>query len=366
MRRLTASHLDLAAACPASHHLPWQKDTSEAAQNGTARHAFLERAVSGDREGALELLREDLRGRMSRVDIEAILSSLPGPPLAEVALAYDPATDMARELATDGHRDYSLAKPNEIVGTVDLLAANESVGTVLDYKTGAAWVDGARDSLQIRFAAVALSRHAGVDVVNAAVAKIGEDGETLLLKATFDEIDLAAGAHELAELQARVQSSGPDDTVLGPHCRYCPARASCPAQAKAAQQLIEISARSATLTPETAALAWTLMKAVGGAVDTVKDALRAWVRTGGEIRLPNGKKVGFVEQPRESLVLEAAIQQANELDMNIGSVLAASTLSKAAIREHLGPEKGERLIAAIQKAHGTRTAVVEQMRELKG
>lgn len=364
MNRPTASKLDLLEVCPGAASLQWTRDTSEAGTNGTNRHAFVERSAKGDRSGAVELLPEAIRERMEKVDLDRLFALFPTHPRSEVPMAYDPIKDTARELPQgNGHRDYSDVKPGEIHGTIDLLSVGDECVVVADLKTGQGYVTHARDSRQVQFAAVASAKIHGKRAAVGAILKVEEDGAIRLLSASWDDMDLDGFAHELGEIYRAVHAPNPR-LVTGQNCRWCPARTHCPEIVAASQALVPLSLRSDALTPEVAAMAWSLMKGVEGAVETMKERLRPFIIERGGIPLPNGKFVRPSESERESLILAAAIDAADGDTNVVGKILAAGTLSKDSLRKHMPPADAEKLIDSMRKANGIRTNHTTTLREV--
>ena len=360
--RITASRLDLLAVCAGAARLPWTRDTSQAGDAGTRRHAFVQRAVEGDYEGAVELLREDLRARMLKVDLEALFERFPNP-RAEVAVAYDPDTDSARELATNGHRDYSDVRANEIAGTIDLLSVLPDSVVVGDLKTGASFATHARDSRQVQFAALASSRLFAKPRATGSVLKVEEDGSIRPLTAEWDELDLDAIAHDMKRIRDEVAK--PDaPLVVSDACRWCPARTHCPEMAAQAQALVEIGKRSQGMTDDvlvSAYRAWKVVKPLG---EKIEEQVRARCM---ESPLPasEGKSLRLVESVRRTPKLAAAVGLAADCGVDPKAVIAAGTLSRANLVKHVGEEQADRLLAAIESEHGMSETHTLSLREVK-
>lgn len=147
--------------------------------------------------------------------------------MMETKFAYDVATDSARMLTAKDHRDYSERRPGEIAGTEDLGWNRDGLAYTLDYKSGAGWhVAGPSENEQIKFLLLARVRAFGLRKGVGSILHV-RDTSTFLRDAPMDALDLAAFAGQLYELLAKdIARAVPE---VGPHCRYCPAKPSCPA-----------------------------------------------------------------------------------------------------------------------------------------
>lgn len=157
---------------------------------------------------------------------------------AERAFVYDPERDEAREIPRIEHRDYSAAKPSEIVaGTADLVWIDGDAVCVADWKTAS---DGAPDvdaREQLEWLALMACRTWGYDAARIVTLKVTEHGIEALEGEVLDLFGLAAVAERIAADVARIPSAEP---VPGPHCtgRYCRAVSVCPATTQAMTQLV--------------------------------------------------------------------------------------------------------------------------------
>lgn len=211
--------------------------------------------------------------------------------LAEVAFAWDPDKDTARQLPKGEHRDYSDVKPHELAGTADVawydLEADAAV--IWDFKTGHD-VSYAWPQLKTLGLMAARAFGAATAVVHCVkLTEAGAEEESLAL----DAFQLAVVAGQLSGLLAEVATAEPSP---GEHCTsmYCPARAACPATTKAMEQVlpadpltrfrfdanIESAQKAEWLLPR--------MRLVADAAEVAKDALKAWARTHGGIACGNG------------------------------------------------------------------------------
>lgn len=360
--RVTSSKLYLAEICPGSHAFPHQREASAAATKGTKGHSFLERVLLGDLEGARELAPEELRDRLDGIDLPR-LRELFGTftPKIEQAFAYHARSDVARVLGAQMERDYSKATSDEIPGTADAWAGDDSWAVVVDWKFGRSFVAHPRENWQVKLFVVAIARVTGADQVRGIIGKIDEDGGARFLHEDFDTMAIDAIAHGIRRISERVRAAQMavedgrrPELVVGEHCGYCPARWSCPAQADAGQQLVEISSRVNELTPEAAGKAYLLTQAVSKAVDAVKKVLLK--RAAAEpLPLPNGKVLKIFPERLDVLDFAVALEQATEDEKK--AVLQAADVSKAALERELGKDRAIALFERMKAANGIKDGV---------
>lgn len=147
---------------------------------------------------------------------------------AERAFAYDPATDVGRELPRTEHRDYDThATSSEVCATLDITSLEEDVVVVRDWKTkapGAPEVD-ARE--QLEWCALFAARAWGYDSARIETLVVTEAGISVENVIHLDMFDLAAIGERIKADVARIPGAEPVD---GDHCRerYCKAIAVCP------------------------------------------------------------------------------------------------------------------------------------------
>lgn len=318
MTRITASALDRLDACPGSHVLPHAYETSEHASRGTAIHAFLQRAneLGGDREAALAEVPAEHYDACAAVDEQTL--PLYGETAAEVALAYDPSSDTAREIGRGMERAAYLAalRGGEIGCIVDVVGLSPDAAYVADYKTGWRWVSPA--SWQLRFQALAVSRAYGRRSVTAQVVRV-RDGENRAISATYDAWDLDGVAADLEQLlgrvaavQARADDGKRPPTYPGEHCQYCPAQRWCQTRINLAlalsgeDPLAELGQVRA-LTPQQAGQAWRLLDLIEPIVAQAREDLKLLAR---EVPLPlgDGQFLGIVAGHRDRLDADALYQ----------------------------------------------------------
>jgi hypothetical protein len=327
VRLPSASKLPLAMTCAASVTLDRADSVNEASDDGLDIHQFMRDLASMSREEALARVPERVRERCEAIDLEAL-------PVqrweAEVAFAYDVATETTRLVGYDIGRNYGPRESDtELFVTVDAYALDELAGRVFvgDWKTGRRQVTSARDNWQLRLGALAAARYAMVDQADAAVVRLPDGGRPWVDPVSWDDFDLSMFASDLRELVRRLQEPARIIPVTGEHCRFCPAFASCPAQGRLIAKLALTPEQVeqevlALLTDENAALAYERWRTVDATLQRVKSALYTYASSH-PIHLPDGSVFGRVETERE------------ELD---GEVV------RAILSEAYGPEVGEKAV----------------------
>ncbi len=149
----------------------------------------------------------------------------------EVPYAISLTTGIGRELPSKGQRDYSAATPDEVPGTIDLLAFDGDAALVWDIKTTLRpefTTEPARNK-QLLTLALAVQRAHGVDEVRVGLL-FANEYVTRLETATFDVLALDMFEDDLRANVASIPASEP---TPGNHCRFCKARVACPAVPKA-------------------------------------------------------------------------------------------------------------------------------------
>ena len=163
--RLTASRLELARSCPGSFALGPHVSPApgEAAEKGTAIHAFLEAILDGvDPDEALPELPE-ARAVCEKIDAREVHEVAGPDPSTETPLGWDPATGEAREAprATTERRDYSALPEGWVAGTADAVSEEDAAVRVTDWKTGAFEVPDPGENPQLLFLGLAAARAPG-------------------------------------------------------------------------------------------------------------------------------------------------------------------------------------------------------------
>ena len=300
---------------------------------------------------------------------------------SEVAFAYDPTTDTARELGEVRARAYPETAPSEIAGTVDavLVDLRGDRAVVVDWKTGTDFerlTADAADNRQLRGYALAVSRAYGVETVRVAVVRIEPDGVTHTFR-DYDALDLAASADEVRRQIAAIPAAHP---APGMWCRRCRAVAVCPSTVAAVDTLVPATPPPVPVplevTRENAPALLARLRAVEAACEAVDAALRAFADANGGIETVDGRRWRKVTTERASIRLdgpEAAVAlEALERAGAADAVETKVSTSRAAIARVIKAQgkKGkvaeaavEAVVEALRAAGAVRTTTVESYRE---
>jgi len=392
---LTASRLELAGRCPGSFALPhYARQTPEATQ-GTMIHEYLALLINDGLAEPECIEGEEARAVCSGIDPAAVLNACgfsgAEDVSAEVAIAYDPDTGAARRLgaASEGqhHRDYTRAPEGWVCGTADVVAHAEDAGgnriLVTDWKTGAYAVSPPESNPQLRFLALAAAKAHGARTAAAQIiyvdrygglaasapAEFGPEELGQIEAELRDTLDGVALARSRAEQVAPNSSPNgfphalpdPRDLRVGAHCRMCPAFSGCPAQAGAAQALLED--RDVELTDQNVAEAWAKLQAVEAATKRVRASLMGYLAArDGEIDLENGKTLRLVESRREKIDPELAMPILRDQLGFGGQADEAVSVSKTALKRLAGSSLPE-VMAALEDAGAVEVSHSESLRE---
>lgn len=394
-RRITASGLALAAACPSAYALPAVEDNeTDAMRAGTGRHAYLdslalglfglEASVAAARDGALSLIPADApwRPTCEAIDVERLLD-LTGARGARVevgtVLTWWPATDTAEMTRAQEHRAYR-DDLTALHGTADWIVTPPSGAvTVVDFK-GSMRGPAAEDHPQIAFYALAYARAHGLSQVTVALVYIDEDGTLTRDDHVLDSWMLDAWAGRFATLHARVAAAvaAPvDHTRVGDHCGHCPAIRVCPAMAGLARELVAAPPSPETypaLSDEDAGAAWAKVQVLRELLDRAAAALRVRAERRG-LPLPDGRWLTPVESTRRTVDVEKALPVLRQLVGERAEGLVERSLSAAAVdalARELAVAGGEtqravndRVWTALREAKAARDSTYVQLRPKK-
>lgn len=397
-RRLTASGLALAAACPAAYALPAVEDhETDAMRAGTQRHAWLDafalaweqrRAQGGSPDAAYvdagHVLPADptARATCEAIDLERLLDvtgARGGTIEVATVLTWWPATDSAEEMLGAGHRQYR-DDPTALHGTADwIVTAPDGSVTVVDFK-GSMRGAPAAEHLQINWYALAYARARGLDRIAVALVYIDEDGTLTDDRATLDAWDLDAWAARFANIYARVAAAvaAPvEHTRVGDHCGNCPAIRVCPAMAGLARELVASPPSPEAypaLDDAAAGAAWAKVQVLRELLDRAAAALRVRAERRG-LPLPDGRWLTPVESSRRTVDVEKALPVLRQLVGERAEGLVERSLSAAAVdavvRElaaasgDTAKATGERVWTALREAKAARDSTYVQLRPRK-
>ncbi len=310
MSTWTGSATDRVFACPASLALPAVfEQGGRDATDGHTVHGFLYRGLTLGRPTALAWLRAEepeLVPRCEAISLDSVFR-LGDTFAAEVAYAYDVATDTARIIGTNLGRRYGRLGATEIPTTTDIeLRAPVGVVVILDAKSGWRQVS-ARDSMQIRMHALAVSRARGLDRVRVGILQIDDEGTATAEVLELDDMELDAFSFEVRQAWGRVEAARAElaagrvpDVATGDHCRYCPAWASCPSRVALARSTLSLEAATVkgqieAMTPDEAGDLWLRYKVGEELLEVIGVQLRAYAERA-PLQLADGRTVEMVPQ----------------------------------------------------------------------
>lgn len=376
MARFSASSLQRVAACPASAVLPQMHRDGAAADRGTAIHAFQAARAEGKADDeALKLVPAEYHQACKTLEH-------PGTGVAEPAFALDVRSGKARLIGLNIGRDYGKTALTEIPGSADLVRVESDHVVVDDYKTGRTEVPPPDRNLQLGFLARCATKVYGRSRAVVRIVTVFEDGGTYTQAAELDQFDLLRIERTVREAFDAVDKAARDikedkQPALreGSHCKYCPARAGCPAKVGLIQRLTQPEVIKeefrAALNGNTAATAYEMVERASDVLNDLRGQLYQWAQEN-PIALPDGKVFGPVEQTREEISGEVAHRVLKELH---GDAVALSAVelsaTKASIERALRGIAGQGqlagikrvALAAIAKANGitttTKTAIKE-------
>jgi hypothetical protein len=306
------------------------------------------------REEALGEVSEEYRPACAAIDLDVLPTSALEV-IAELAMAYDPETGVARELGRNIGRRYPPVSPREFVGTADIVTVSPAEVLVADFKTGHGSITPASENAQLRFLGLAAARLFDRRHLRVALIRIAEDGTPFFDSAEFDVVELDAVREELRDLARRIDQAkdlleigNPPPVTTGIHCRRCPSLVYCPGQTALVKKLssqADVVAEEimAALTPESAAAAWTRMKVVEEVLRRAREALYAYARDHG-ITLANGVVVGEVETQRRQLDGKIAFEVLERIH--------GSEVARAAVDLDASQASIERALRAVAETTG--------------
>jgi hypothetical protein len=309
----TMSKVERVLACPASHALPQTYDPpSVYADAGNERHAAAadhlavgvipsKPEVAAWLDGVSEAL-EELRG--ARI---------------EVAYALDVLWSEARVIGYNIGRQYGARSATEIVGSADYVSVEPNRLAVVDLKTGHGEVTPPAENGQLLTLGLAASlahRHSGPVELALLLAPGGMMPRWQ--RATVSQDRLQAHGEALARMHVAIDEAradvdagrAPRHLAQGDHCRYCPAKAACPARIALARGTLESPVEQAAgwramMAAGKRAEVYRLWRAARDVLGEVGDALHASAAET-PIDLGDGEVFGRREVTRTAIDAEAA------------------------------------------------------------
>ena len=400
---ITGSGFERAEKCPPSTFLPHVKsDPSVHAKAGAAVHRYLCLVSEVGAEAALELVDKEFRHICEAIDLSTLPHASPEGWAFEVAFAWDPARDTARELYRgSGERDYGDVEEHEVPGTADVIGlSDEDTVVVLDLKNGWRRLGAPGESLQLGFYAVAAARTTGATRAIVGWVRLA-DGTPKYEWAELDAIDLDAMAERLKAVLERAAAaekaygSVKSDALSyksereafarhegelheGEHCTYCPAFLQCPAKVTLLREMLALPEQPKVIPKEQVGAMLERLWLGKEVIDRTEKMLEEYVRAH-PTKLPStGETYALVEQEKEKIdpVVGRTIVSAL-----VGSELAEKcvenepTFTKAQLKRIVQPWTRERglewapterqLLADIKAAGGVTTSRFPLFRRIK-
>ena len=332
MNRVTASGSGRILQCSGHVRLPWVRESSAAADEGTRLHAIM------DGEGLdADAYRERVEGEAQTLaaweawQAWAPFATTLGRKHHERAGIVDTESRTARWLPRSGHRDYGAVKWHEVAGTADLIAETPDAIFVVDWKFGREAVD-ASESAQLRtLAAIAAlnPEYAAIDRFHAVIVQAPPGARPWLTERTYDRADLLAHVEMMGDAlneanEGRVQLS------RGKECGYCPARDACPAQLASLSAIVAPGGPSA-ITPERAGAIWMDLRQAKKRLEAIEDACKALAAELPDgLPLPGGKRLVATTRSRTTVdakALEAIARDHGATDGEIAACARTTTYS---------------------------------------
>lgn len=208
----------------------WDNTSGPAAKTGTELHSLIERYIRFDAQHAAGTYKA-MRMFWRWLEWAHAEGFDRGNWWAEVAIAYNPFTDEARRLDTNGPRDYSTVKEGEIALTIDALQNGlHDTGTDADRLFVRDWKSSriatpATGNGQLAIAACAVSALYGIDDVDTQLVFIRDASPV----EPSEIASLGPLEHAITRVKLR-KAMTPRAANPGSHCweNWCPSRNSCP------------------------------------------------------------------------------------------------------------------------------------------
>ena len=178
-------------------------------------------------------------------------------------------------------------------GQADLIVIDGNRGLCIDFKTGRSEVESAKANLQLHGLAVMAARRWRLESVRVAIVQPWAGPASV---ADFDSETLKESRYWLMEVLKEVKDATPNDLNPGDWCKYCKAKAVCPALRSVALEPVEhmaltlpaddataraaLFARAMEMTPQTLTALYRGLKLVGWYQAAIEGAMRKRVEEG--------------------------------------------------------------------------------------
>ena len=299
MRYPTASALERALACAASHVLPKvYDDASPWAAEGQALNEALDAHMAG------QPYPSELRAWAEAAVDEAGPILRDKATLIQPAYLYDPDWARAEYLGSRIGRNYGTATSRGYAGSADYVRVSDGVVEVLDLKTGYGEVTPPASNPQLLFLARCASLLSGKSSARVGLLFAPRDAPPRVEWEDVGPEAFRSFEDSLDQLTEVLRSKATPEAYTGPHCRYCKARAACPAKAEAEKEALALPQSSRIIvTKDNAGEVWAKVDAAREVLDELKTACIKVALAEGGVTLPNGKRRHQVT--RETDVLDA-------------------------------------------------------------
>lgn len=281
----SASSIPRLLQCATSAVLPQHDHSTAATEAGRDYHAEQEAAIDVGDEDAIHQFVQSLVREGDET-------------FTELAFAYNPETDTARELGRISRDEYAkLVRDDELPGKSDLIIKGNGRVIVVDYK-GLGAVDDADRNAQTATYALMVARAWGFDEVDVAI--VYRAAWRRPSYATLNALDLAAHGDRLRRLRNDIEAARVTPQLFlndGSHCRYCPSfLTGCPRVESLQRRVANQDAPVPFADDDEAARALDLLSRIKMLAGRIEGALKARAAER-PIPLPDGRVFG----PHEKL-----------------------------------------------------------------
>jgi hypothetical protein len=342
----SASSIPRLFQCATSAVLPQHDHSTADAQTGQQYHSDQEAAIDVGDEDAIHHFVQSLISEGDET-------------FTELAFAYDPETDTARELDRISRDEYAkLVRPGELPGKSDLIIKGNGRVIVVDHK-GILEVEDADRNAQTATYALMVARAWGFDEVDVAI--VYRAAWRRPTYATLNALDLAAHGDRLRRLRVDILTAREMPQMFindGAWCRYCPAFLSgCPRQESLARRV----ANGADVVPfaddDEAARALDLLGRIKMLAGRIEGALKARAKDR-PFSLPDGRVYGPHEKLGNRVIDgDAAYEVLRE---KYGQEVADKAVTRKATQK--GIEEALKK-AGVKGATARKDALVKQLEE---
>jgi hypothetical protein len=251
---------------------------------------------------------------------------------------------------------------------------NDGVALAADWKTGYESVPEARTSLQMALIALCLAA-LGCEAVEVAIVRVDDDGGLHWDRHVMDTLDLEDAHARVAAVLAAVQAAraarrrGEAPKVAeGGHCKWCPAKGSCPVYAREANALgmageSWVQAARAQLEANDDAAHWLLkVQRAGEVLEVMQGLVKDRVRKA-PVTLPDGRVAQIKTQQRKRIDGKLALALLDDLyGPEVAKAAAAVTVTQTSLAEAVGADLAPRVLQDLDARGAVLRYEVEMMK----